>query len=151
MHIICNNEANEGGVQVWSCVYPDSSYCFMLKPNFRSICRQIKVASLFTDYRIQSNANNEITMELTSEALLGALRSAMPTAGSAFDVEEIIMKLAKKNDQALLSFEILGLSRVGHKIRVAQDVKIEVMKPADVAKLAEPLCPEPDVRASLSM
>ncbi|KJA25078.1 hypothetical protein HYPSUDRAFT_65028 [Hypholoma sublateritium FD-334 SS-4] len=128
MHIICNNEANEGGVQVWS---------------------QIKVASLFTDYRIQSNANNEITMELTSEALLGALRSATPTVGSAFDVEEIIMKLAKKNDQALLSFEILGLSRVGHKIRVAQDVKIEVMKPADVAKLAEPLCPEPDLHILL--
>jgi HUS1 checkpoint protein len=55
------------------------------------------------------------------------------------------MKLAKKNDQALLSFEISGQTRVGHRLRVAHDVKIEVMRPADVDKLREPLCPEPDV------
>jgi len=54
------------------------------------------------------------------------------------------MRLAKKNDQALLSFEISGLTRVGRKVRVAHDVKIEVMKPADVEKLSEPMCPEPD-------
>lgn len=38
--------------------------------------RQIKVSSLFTDYRIQSNSNNEITISMSSEALLAALRSA---------------------------------------------------------------------------
>jgi HUS1 checkpoint protein len=58
------------------------------------------------------------------------------------------MKLAKKHDQAVLSFEISGKTRVGRKVRVAHDVKIEVMKPADVARLAEPLCPEPDVRSA---
>lgn len=87
-------------------------------------------------------------MELSSEALLAALRSAMPSAGSAFDIEEVIMKLAKKNDQALLAFEIIGVSRGGHRRHVSQDVKIEVMKPEDVAKLTEPLCPEPDVRSA---
>jgi len=56
------------------------------------------------------------------------------------------MKLAKKNGQAVLSFEINGLTRVGQKVRVAHDVKIEVMRPADVERLSEPLCPEPDVR-----
>jgi len=56
------------------------------------------------------------------------------------------MKLAKKNEQALLSFEISGQTRVGHRMRLAHDVKIEVMRPTDVAKLREPLCPEPDVR-----
>ena len=60
------------------------------------------------------------------------------------------MKLAKKNDQALLSFEISGQSRVGHKLRIAHDVRIEVMKPADVAKMTEPLCPTPDVRFLLA-
>jgi len=59
------------------------------------------------------------------------------------------MKLAKKNDQALLSFEISGQTRVGHRMRVAHDVKIEVMRPADVAKLKEPLCPEPDLHILL--
>ncbi|RDB25543.1 Checkpoint protein hus1 [Hypsizygus marmoreus] len=128
MHIICNSDANEGGIQVWS---------------------QIKVESLFVGYRIQSNAANEITMAITSEALLGALKSASSSATSAYETEEVIMKLAKKNGQAVLTFEINGLTRVGRKVRVSHDVKIEVMRPADVARLSEPLCPEPDLHILL--
>ncbi|KAJ7282818.1 checkpoint protein Hus1/Mec3 [Mycena rebaudengoi] len=116
MRIICNSEANEGGIQVWS---------------------QIKVDSLFTSYRIQSNAENVITMSLSSEALLAALKSASNSssgsASSSYETDEIVMKLAKKNDQAVLSFEISGMTRQGRKVRVAHDVKIDVMKPADVA------------------
>lgn len=102
---------------------------------------------MFNNYRIQSNANNEITVTLASEALLGALKSASTSAasGSSFNTEEIVVKLAKKSDHALLTFEIHGQTRTGNKMRVAHDVKIQVMKPADVAKLSEPLCPEPDV------
>ncbi|KAJ7651305.1 checkpoint protein Hus1/Mec3 [Roridomyces roridus] len=129
MSIICNSETNDGGIQVWS---------------------QIKVDSLFTSYRIQSCADNVITMALASEALLAALRSAsQPPKGSAYETEEIIMKLAKKNDHAVLTFEIIGMSRQGRKMRVAHDVKIEVLKPADVANLKEPMCPEPDVHIIL--
>ncbi|KAJ7107078.1 checkpoint protein Hus1/Mec3 [Mycena epipterygia] len=129
MCIICNSEANEGGIQVWS---------------------QIKVDSLFTSYRIQSNASNVITMALSSEALLATLKSASSSSGaSSYEAEEIVMKLAKKNDQAVLSFEISGMTRQGRKVRVAHDVKIEVMKPADVANLKEPMCPEPDVHIIL--
>ena len=115
--------------------------------------RQIKVDSLFNNYRIQSNANNEITVTLASEALLGALKSASTSAasGSSFNTEEIVVKLAKKTDHALLTFEIHGQSRTGNKMRVAHDVKIQVMKPADVAKLSEPLCPEPDVCVSICL
>ncbi|KAJ7503266.1 checkpoint protein Hus1/Mec3 [Mycena galericulata] len=132
MCIICNSEANEGGIQV---------------------C-QIKVDSLFTSYRIQSNASNVITMALSSEALLATLKSASTSSKSAsatssYETEEIVMKLAKKNDQAVLSFEISGMTRQGRKVRVAHDVKIEVMKPADVANLKEPMCPEPDVHIIL--
>ena len=109
--------------------------------------RQIKVDSLFNNYRIQSNADNEITVALASEALLGALKSASASAasGSSFNTEEIVVKLAKKSNHALFTFEIYGQTRTGNKMRVAHDVKIQVMKPADVAKLSEPLCPEPDV------
>ncbi|KAJ6584959.1 checkpoint protein Hus1/Mec3 [Mycena capillaripes] len=128
MCIICNDDNNVGGIQVWS---------------------QIKVDSLFTSYRIQSNASNVITMALSSEALLATLKSASSSSKSAYETEEIVMKLAKKNDQAVLSFEISGLTRQGRKVRVAHDVKIEVMKPADVANLKEPLCPEPDVHIIL--
>ena len=108
--------------------------------------RQIKLDPIFTNYRIQSNANNEITMVLPSEVLRAAFKlasSSSPT--SSFETEEVVMRLAKKNDQALLSFKISRLTRVGRKVRVAHDVKIEVMKPAYVGKLSEPMCPEPDV------
>jgi len=56
------------------------------------------------------------------------------------------MKLAKKNDQAVLSFDICGSMASGRMVRVGHDVRIEVMKPSDVKKLTEPMCPEPDVR-----
>ncbi|KAH0585690.1 Checkpoint protein hus1 [Termitomyces sp. J132] len=128
MHIICNHDANEGGIQVWS---------------------QIKVDALFTGYRIQSNADNEITIAINSEALLAALKSAASSSTSAYETEEVIVKLAKKNAQAVLTFEINGLTRVGRKVRVSHDVKIEVMRPADVAKMNEPMCPEPDVHILL--
>ncbi|GLB44726.1 putative hus1-like protein [Lyophyllum shimeji] len=128
MHVICNHDANEGGIQVWS---------------------QIKVESLFTGYRIQSNANNEITMAITSEALLAALKSASSSGASTYDTEEVIMKLAKKNAQAVLTFEINGLTRVGRRVRVSHDVKIEVLRPNDVARLNEPMCPEPDLHILL--
>lgn len=57
------------------------------------------------------------------------------------------MKLAKKNNLPVLSFEIFGTTQMGRRVKVAHDVRIEVMKPADVAILTEPRCPEPDVRA----
>ncbi|KAG6826143.1 hypothetical protein H0H92_000979 [Tricholoma furcatifolium] len=130
MHIICNHDANEGGIQVWS---------------------QIKVDALFTAYRIQSNADNEITLAIPSEALLAALRSASSSSasGSAYETEEVIVKLAKKNAQAVLAFEINGLTRVGRRVRVGHDVRIEVMRPADVARMSEPMCPEPDLHILL--
>lgn len=137
MHIICNDDANEGGIQVWSVV---------------------KVDSIFTNYRIQSNANNQITVALSTEALLSSLRSSSASASStaaassilpAYDADELVMKLAKKNDQAVLSFEMFGVSRSGRKVRVTHDVRIEVMRPAEVDKLREPLCPEPDVHILL--
>ncbi|KAF8887522.1 checkpoint protein Hus1/Mec3 [Infundibulicybe gibba] len=129
MHIICNNDANEGGIQVWS---------------------QIKVDAIFRDYRIQSNANNEISMSLAADALLAALRSSSSSSGSSsFEAEEVVMKLAKKDAQAVLSFEIEGVTRGGRKVRVAHDVRIEVLRPVDVARLSEPLCPEPDVHILL--
>ncbi|KIJ62874.1 hypothetical protein HYDPIDRAFT_30017 [Hydnomerulius pinastri MD-312] len=137
MHIICNDDANEGGIQVWSVV---------------------KVDSVFTNYRIQSNADNKITVSLSTEALLSALRSSSSSASSSsiaaailptYDADELVIKLAKKNDQAVLSFEMFGVSRTGRKVRVAHDVRIDVMRPTEVEKLREPRCPDPDVHVLL--
>ncbi|KAI0806067.1 checkpoint protein Hus1/Mec3 [Irpex lacteus] len=133
MHIICASDVNEGGIQVWS---------------------QIKMPSLFNDLRIQSNANNQISMLLSPEALLSALRSAAAPSttsnSAALHHVEAVMRLAKKNDQAVLSFEINGLSRNASRyVRVSHDVRIEIMKPQDVQRLSEPMCPEPDVHVLL--
>ena len=103
---------------------------------------QIRVDALFADYRIQSNAANAISLALGADALAAALRSAAQHTGA----EEVAMKLAKKSNSALLSFEIFGASRMGRRVKVAHDVRIDVLKPADIARLREPLCPEPDVR-----
>lgn len=80
-------------------------------------------------------------MRITSEPLVQALKSASTSP-------EVIMKLAKKNNLAVLSFEIAVQTRQNKKASVTQDVKIEVMSTADVENLKEPMCPEPD--ASLS-
>jgi HUS1 checkpoint protein len=108
---------------------------------------QIKIESIFNDYRIQSNASNEITMAISSEALLAALRSASTssTSSTAYQADEIVMKLAKKNDRAVLKFEIMGTTTVGRRVKVTHDVLVDVLKPHEVARLVEPLCPEPDV------
>ncbi|ETW82603.1 hypothetical protein HETIRDRAFT_57794 [Heterobasidion irregulare TC 32-1] len=131
MHIICNTD--ESGVQVWS---------------------QIRTIALFTDYRIQSNADNQISLLLSTEALLHALRSSE----SSSNADDIVMKLAKKRDVAVLSFEILGAgtgaaagagASTGGGMKVTHDVRIEVLKPAEVERLREPLCPEPDIHILL--
>ena len=140
MRIICNQE--QGGVQIWSWVvhfYPPSYFVIF---NKKKNCRKIRVDALFTDYRILSHSNNEITLNLPTDALSTALRSASAEHTGA---NEVVMKLAKKNNLPVLSFEIFGTTHMGRKVKVAHDVRIEVMKPADVALLTEPRCPEPDV------
>ncbi|KAL5525912.1 hypothetical protein ACEPAG_7250 [Sanghuangporus baumii] len=130
MHIICNEET-EDGVQ----------------------------DSLFSDYRIQSNANNQISLGVSPEALSQALRSAASSS-------DVVMKLTKKHAHAVLTFEIVlalgsgGLSGFGstgmggggggsRKASVSHDVLIDLLKPTDMRRLKEPLCPEPDIHILL--
>ncbi|TFY56033.1 hypothetical protein EVJ58_g7878 [Rhodofomes roseus] len=94
MHIICNNEAGEGGIQAR---------------------RQIKVSSLFTDYRIQSNANNEIYLGLPTEAMTSALKSAAPPSGqqAAFSADaEVVMKCVPVSDCPPASSERAAVLRL---------------------------------------
>ncbi|KZT27249.1 cell cycle checkpoint [Neolentinus lepideus HHB14362 ss-1] len=128
IRIICLGDANETGIQVWS---------------------EIKVSTLFNDYRIQSNADNIISMNIASASLLHALQgiqNALATSGtgSGLGGEEVLMKLAKKNDQALLSFALTTPTRTGRSQSLTYDVRIEVLRPLDITKINEPLCPEPD-------
>lgn len=92
-----------GGVQIWS---------------------QVKIKTLFDEYRIESRSNNEIYLELISLDALGkALRSAEAAgAGSTHNSHrsletltdaEVYVKLGKKNNKAVLIFEIKG--NVSHR------------------------------------
>ncbi|KAJ1308040.1 hypothetical protein OPQ81_002107 [Rhizoctonia solani] len=103
VQIICLGETDVG-VQIWS---------------------KIPVDSMFSDYRIQSNANNMISLE------------------------DVIVKLAKKNDQPVFSFEAQTESRQGKKMVVTHDVRITVMKAVEIEQVKEPLCPPPDLHIIL--
>jgi len=83
---------------------------------------------------------------LKSASPLSAGTSAGGANGVAsFEVEEVVMKLAKKNDMAVLTFEVAESTMMGRRVNVKHDVKIEVLKPGDVERLKEPMCPQPDV------
>ncbi|CAE6437195.1 unnamed protein product [Rhizoctonia solani] len=120
VQIICLGETDVG-VQIWS---------------------KIPVDSMFSDYRIQSNANNMISLEVSTEPLSQALRSASAA-------QDVIVKLAKKNDQPVFSFEAQTESRQGKKMLVTHDVRITVMKATEIEQVKEPLCPPPDLHIIL--
>lgn len=120
VHIICLGDSDVG-VQIWS---------------------KLPVDSMFSDYRIQSNANNVINLEVSTEPLSQALRSASAA-------QDVVIKLAKKNDQPVFSFEAQTESRQGKKMLVTHDVRITVMKTADMEQVKEPLCPQPDLHLIL--
>ncbi|GAA6063799.1 hypothetical protein JCM10212_005962 [Sporobolomyces blumeae] len=126
VHLIC--QGDRGGVQVWS---------------------QIAVASIFRleNFRLESNNANEIYLEVATDALARALKSA---AGST----KATIKLAKKGGQGpggtgrgahpVLSIVIDGASRMGKGMAIVQDVYVKVKKAQEIELLKEPLCPVPD-------
>ncbi|OCB84797.1 cell cycle checkpoint [Sanghuangporus baumii] len=74
MHIICNAET-EDGVQVWSTIKVVRLFRLLGMFEIRNN-QDLFQDSLFSDYHIQSNANNEISLSLSPEVLSQALRSA---------------------------------------------------------------------------
>ena len=70
--------------------------------------RKIRVDALFTDYRIISHSNNEIMLNLPTNALSATLRSASAEHTGS---NEAVMKLVKRNKIPVLSFEIFGSAR----------------------------------------
>ncbi|KAK7691189.1 hypothetical protein QCA50_006292 [Cerrena zonata] len=128
MHIVCHSDISEGGIYARA---------------------QIKVEALFSQYRIQSNADNTIFLSVATDALLIALRSASNYSEKASSGVDIILRLAKKHDQAVMSMEISGQSRSGKPVRITHDIQIEVFRTDVSERFAEPLCPEPEVQVLL--
>ncbi|KAI0032921.1 cell cycle checkpoint [Vararia minispora EC-137] len=101
----------------------------------------IRVLALFEDYRVESKSGNDIALLLDTDALEQVLHSAPGN--------EVVMKLAKKNDVCVLNFQIFGNSRMGRRLTVSHDVRTEVLRPGELERLKEPMCPEPDVHTLL--
>ncbi|KAK0558771.1 Checkpoint protein hus1 [Tilletia horrida] len=118
-HIICVGDPE--GLQIWS---------------------KLSTNAFFEDFRIESNNNNQIFIEIATETLLKALRSGL-------NAMDITIRLAKKNKTPLLSFNIVNASHNGAKLVVVQDVLIRILKPTEMERIKEPLCPAPDVHITL--
>lgn len=125
LYLICAGESNtSGGPQVWA---------------------QINVKSVFSEFRIESNVDNQIFLEFVPNALSKALKS---TVGAT----QVIVRLAKRasTNIPVLNFNISTASRVGHSMTVTQEVGVKVLKQSELEAMAkEPMCPEPDVHVML--
>ncbi|WVQ85159.1 hypothetical protein IAT38_007324 [Cryptococcus sp. DSM 104549] len=132
--IVPGNESSTG-VQVWSTVAIDT---------------------LFTAYRIESNSNNEIWVEITVESLNKVLRSADQSVGSVNERRsgvlsdtEVILKLNKKGKQPIWSFEIRGYTAQGKQMCITHEVNVKILTTKRQEELQEPLCPQPEVHVVL--
>ena len=108
---------------------------------------QINVANVFSDFKIESNTDNQIFLEFIPTALSKALRSSQGAAS-------IIIRLAKRtsNNTPILSFAFSGATRGGHSLDIVQEMSVRVLKLTELEEMAkEPMCPEPDVHIMLPL
>ncbi|GAA6053127.1 hypothetical protein JCM3770_002866 [Rhodotorula araucariae] len=129
LHLICGADSSKSAVQVWSVIQIDSIF----RPD---------------TLRLESNHNNEIYLEVTTDLLAKALKSAASAS-------EVVIKLAKKGGRGpggmgegsypVLSLAIKSSSRLGKPLEITQDVAVKVKKAAEIDQLKEPLCPPPEV------
>ncbi|WVR03258.1 hypothetical protein IAU60_000249 [Kwoniella sp. DSM 27419] len=133
--IVPGNE-NSTGVQVWS---------------------QVKVHTLFDNFKIESNANNEIWLEVNLESLLKVLRSADSSVGgigesrqsAALTDSDVTLKLNKKGNQPIWAFEIRGQTAAGKHMSITHEIDVKILSPKRQQELQEPLCPQPDIHVVL--
>ncbi|KAL9936307.1 hypothetical protein V8E36_005149 [Tilletia maclaganii] len=118
-HIICVGDPE--GLQIWAKLHTDQ---------------------FFEEFRIESNNGNKIFMQIATETLLKALRSGL-------NAMEITIRLAKRIRTPMLSFNIVNESHTGGRLVVVQDVLIRILKPTEMERIKEPLCPAPDVHITL--
>ncbi|KAM0786318.1 hypothetical protein ACM66B_001793 [Microbotryomycetes sp. NB124-2] len=133
VNVICTSDGSVSCVQVWS---------------------QIATSSIFDteSLRLESNNNNEIYLEVSTEALSRALKSA---AGAT----QVVIKLAKKTGlgpqgqttagRPVLSLAISSASKAGRQLEITQDVAVRVKTLSEMQAMKEPLCPTPDVNILL--
>ncbi|BEJ16983.1 hypothetical protein CspHIS471_0603840 [Cutaneotrichosporon sp. HIS471] len=137
VHFIVPGNEGGDGVQVWS---------------------QVKVPTLFDHFRIESNNNNEIWLEVNLDALLKVLRSADTSSGIAdggrggnttLSDADVMVKLNKLDGRPVWTFEISGRTPQGNPITITHNVTVHIISSRRQKELTEPLCPPPDIHLVL--
>lgn len=85
----------------------------------------------FRDYKVESNFNNQVNIELISDHLCQALKQITPAS-------QVTIKLAKHNNQPILNVEIITRSTTGQELTVIHDVLIAIKKPRDMEIIRTP-------------
>ncbi|KAI9608061.1 hypothetical protein H4Q26_005515 [Puccinia striiformis f. sp. tritici PST-130] len=98
----------------------------------------IQVAELFgSNYHVESNNNNTIPLEFSTQALASAVRqtSSSPT--------EIVIRLGRIGKTPYLSFAAKTVGRSGAEYQVEQRVAVRILRPDDAKALPKPKSPVP--------
>ncbi|KAG0151615.1 hypothetical protein CROQUDRAFT_103581 [Cronartium quercuum f. sp. fusiforme G11] len=104
----------------------------------------VNVKDLFEHhYVIQSQAANQISLELTTQALASVLRAS---SGSR---AEMVIRLGKSGKTPVLSFVVRAVSLNRTEYELEQHVAVRVLRPADAEMLREPPAPIPNVQITL--
>ncbi|KAF8932635.1 hypothetical protein BGZ58_006890 [Dissophora ornata] len=127
IHGLGDNDPSTGGgsIQCWS---------------------RLPMESLFYEYKIESNSNNEIYLEMKVEDLMLAMRSCS-------NASAIVMRMTGRSVDAYLTFTITTEDHLGNSRPITQNVPIIKILTADGANntsvFDEPMIPTPEVHIML--
>jgi len=126
--------------------------CARQGPDEVQMWSNIPIDDLFSDYRIESNSDNCIALDIPIEALLLAIRSAHAPSSRGSSLRaaaDISMKLTKKDDVPYLVIEITAETKEGKKVKVEHDVNVVLRRVSEVDEMSQPLCPPFEVHVEL--
>lgn len=97
---------------------------------------ELRVSSIFDEYRLESKTNNEIPMLVNIPNLARAIQSGVRAT-------KTVIKLTKKNERAYLTFEIT------ENVNIIQDVPITMQTMKSLKEYQEPELPEPEIQTRM--
>lgn len=123
--------------QAWLRLTPESIQ-FIVQPSGTQVWATIETETMFTNYVIESNAENVINLELNVDSLGRLLRSVGESA-------HLSIKLTRRDRYPMLSFTTQYFGKQGGNNTVTHDLHVRVLSSTFIAQIAEPVIPEPDV------
>ncbi|KAJ3342719.1 hypothetical protein HDU93_001291 [Gonapodya sp. JEL0774] len=82
--------------------------------------------------------HHQIWLELAPDLLARALKSSSHAAGT-------LLRLTKRDNNAVLSFQVSAMSRTQKSVLITQDVPVRVLGKQQTDAVVEPMVPDPQV------